>query len=65
MVRMSYPLSRRCVAKECRRVWQRAGLGDPGGSHRVSDFFLEHGLLQMMAAALPLGAGAVVPGTQG
>ena len=26
MVRMSYPLSRRCVAKEWRRVWQVAGL---------------------------------------
>jgi len=33
----SYPSSRRCVAKECRKVWQVAGLAIPAGVARPED----------------------------
>lgn len=46
---MSEPLSSRCVAKECRKVWHRGPLRKPGFHYGLSDSFLHQGFVNVMA----------------
>ena len=51
-MRMSRPASSRCVANECRRGVTRGGLWDLGAPDRILHGALEHGLVEVVAAAL-------------
>src|SRR4030065_951222 len=54
---MSYPDSRRWVAKECRSVWQGDALGDPRVACGLLDRLLEGALMHVVPA--PLAAALV------
>jgi hypothetical protein len=49
---MSYPASRRWVAKQCRKGVTAGTLAYPASSYRVRHRALHHALVQMMSAML-------------